>query len=72
MRMPAVVPEVPPVQRCEITRTFRLNRECSVDDGRLDETVEWSGVEPSVGAKRTFRVERHLDTVQRVILELRQ
>jgi hypothetical protein len=55
-----------------VTRTFHSNRECSVEDGRLHETVEWSEEEPSVGAQRTFRVERHLDSAQRVILELRR
>ncbi len=55
-----------------VTRTFRSNRECSVDDGLLAETLEWSGEEPRVGAQRTLRVERHLDSVQRVILRLLQ
>jgi hypothetical protein len=51
-----------------VTRTFVANRECSVDDGHLQETVEWSGQEPAVGERRTFRVERHLDSIQRVVL----
>lgn len=52
----------------KVIRTFNSNRECSVTDGFLRETVEWSGRAPTEGARRNYRVERHRDTTQRVIL----
>lgn len=51
-----------------VTYVFTANRECSVSDGYLDTTVEWSGERPIEGASMPCRVERHGAITRQVVL----
>lgn len=51
-----------------VVQFFMSNWGCAVSDGFLDEVVEWSGEAPAEGTPQRCRVERHLDSSQRVVL----
>jgi hypothetical protein len=58
------------VVKAKVVNAFPSNRTSWVTDGRLTSLVEWSSMTslPGEGVQRDYRVMKHLDATQRILL----